>query len=97
MPKDSIFSENKKEAKARVALTLKNNAELAKTSAAEIKGFVAGAVLGLHTYNVSIVVSSGQQGGVNAKDKDGVTPLHVAVQDGHKDVVELLRQHGGHE
>jgi ankyrin repeat protein len=33
----------------------------------------------------------------NAKDKDGKTPLHEAVVKGHKDVAELLRQHGGHE
>jgi len=34
---------------------------------------------------------------VNAKDNSGKTPLHIAVSKGHKDVVELLRQHGGHE
>jgi ankyrin repeat protein len=26
-----------------------------------------------------------------------LTPLHDATEYGHKDVVELLRQHGGHE
>ncbi len=56
MPKDSVFSENNEDAKARVVLTLKKNAELEKTSVAGIKGLVAGAVPGLHTYNVSIVV-----------------------------------------
>jgi ankyrin repeat protein len=34
---------------------------------------------------------------VNAKNSDGQTPLHEAVESGFKDVVELLRQHGGHE
>jgi ankyrin repeat protein len=34
---------------------------------------------------------------VNAKNEDGNTPLHEAVFKGYKDVVELLRQHSGHE
>ena len=38
---------------------------------------------------------------VNAKNNLGVTPLHYATAGGdnagYKDVVELLRQHGGHE
>jgi ankyrin repeat protein len=34
---------------------------------------------------------------VNAKNKDGHTPLHYALEKGHKDVADLLRQHGGHE
>jgi len=34
---------------------------------------------------------------VNAKDSNGRTPLHKAVAWRHKDVAELLRQHGGHE
>jgi len=34
---------------------------------------------------------------VNAQDKLGFTSLHYAVVRGHKDVAELLRQHGGHE
>ena len=34
---------------------------------------------------------------VNAKDSKGETPLHLAAYMGHKDVAELLRQHGGHE
>ena len=34
---------------------------------------------------------------VNAKDNEGYTPLHFAAYSGHKDVAELLRQHGGHE
>jgi len=34
---------------------------------------------------------------VNATNNEGETPLHVAVAKGHKEVAELLRQHGGHE
>jgi ankyrin repeat protein len=34
---------------------------------------------------------------VNAKDNFGWTPLHFAAQRGYKDIVEYLRQHGGHE
>jgi len=34
---------------------------------------------------------------VNAKRTDGKTPLGVAKYMGRNDVVELLRQHGGHE
>jgi ankyrin repeat protein len=37
------------------------------------------------------------QADVNSRDKAGSTPLHEAVSRGHKDVGELLRQHGGHE
>jgi ankyrin repeat protein len=34
---------------------------------------------------------------VNAMNNQGQTPLRLAVAKGHKDVVESLRQHGGHE
>ena len=34
---------------------------------------------------------------VNVRDNKGWTPLHRAVLGGHKDVADLLRQHGGHE
>jgi ankyrin repeat protein len=38
---------------------------------------------------------------VNVKDADGSTPLHLAAAFGNqgncKDVIELLRLHGGHE
>ena len=34
---------------------------------------------------------------VSCKDIDGNTPLYYAMLMGHKDVVKLLRQHGGHE
>jgi ankyrin repeat protein len=30
---------------------------------------------------------------INAKDQNGNTPLDIAAQNGHKDIVELLRQH----
>jgi len=33
---------------------------------------------------------------VNAKTAKGDTALTIASQNGHSDVVELLRQHGGH-
>jgi flagellar M-ring protein FliF len=60
LPKDSVFSENKEDAKASVKLKLKPNAELSKSSVAGIKGLLAGAVPGLHTYNVSIVGDDGR-------------------------------------
>jgi|WetSurMetagenome_2_1015567.scaffolds.fasta_scaffold227540_2 ankyrin repeat protein len=34
---------------------------------------------------------------VNAVNRLGQTPFGMAVMHGHKDVIELLRQHGGHE
>jgi ankyrin repeat protein len=34
---------------------------------------------------------------VNAKDNNGETPTHLAVLRGSKDMVKLLRQHGGRE
>jgi uncharacterized protein len=34
---------------------------------------------------------------VNAKNNNGETPLNLAAMNGHKEVVELLRRHGGHE
>jgi ankyrin repeat protein len=33
---------------------------------------------------------------INAKAKDGATPLSDASTLGYSDMVELLRQHGGH-
>jgi flagellar M-ring protein FliF len=60
LPKDSVFAENKEDAKASVFLNLKKNAELSKSSVSGIKGLLAGAVPGLHTYNVSIVDDEGR-------------------------------------
>ncbi len=34
---------------------------------------------------------------VNAKDRGGWTPLHMAILYNRKAMAELLRQHGGHE
>jgi flagellar M-ring protein FliF len=59
LPKDSVFSENKEEAKASVALKLKNGSELSMSSIAGIKNLISGAVSGLHSYNVSIVDNGG--------------------------------------
>ncbi|HEV2380249.1 MAG TPA: ankyrin repeat domain-containing protein [Terriglobia bacterium] len=34
---------------------------------------------------------------VNPKDSGGLTPLRLAANNGQSDLVEMLRQHGGHE
>jgi len=34
---------------------------------------------------------------INAKNNNGETPLFVTATSNHKDIAELLRQHGGHE
>lgn len=34
---------------------------------------------------------------INARGKDGTTPLSRAIQSGHQDIVEFLRQHGAKE
>jgi ankyrin repeat protein len=34
---------------------------------------------------------------VNARTNKGTTPLRVALLQGHKEMVDLLREHGGHE
>jgi ankyrin repeat protein len=36
-------------------------------------------------------------GNLNAPDYFDKTPLYYAASNGHMDVAELLRQHGGHE
>ncbi len=60
LAKDSIFEDQKEEAKASVVIRLKRGAELSKSSIAGIKGVVAGAVPGLRTYNVSVVDDEGR-------------------------------------
>jgi len=42
-------------------------------------------------------IAAGQQGRCQCQDNKGYTPLGAAVANGHKDVAELLRQHGGQE
>lgn len=41
---------------------------------------------------VEILLATGAD--VNAKDNDGITPLHVASRGGHKDVTKLLLAKG---
>jgi flagellar M-ring protein FliF len=60
LSKDSLFEEKKEEAKASVVVGLRRGSELSKSSIAGIRGLVAGAVPGLHTYNVSIVDDEGK-------------------------------------
>ncbi len=60
LAKDSIFEDQKEEAKASVVVRLKRGAELSKPSIAGIKRVVAGAVPGLRTYNVSVVDDEGR-------------------------------------
>jgi flagellar M-ring protein FliF len=55
LPKDSVFEENKEDAKASVVLKMKKGQELSKSNITAIKNLCVGAVPGLHTYNVSIV------------------------------------------
>jgi ankyrin repeat protein len=45
----------------------------------------------------NIAQFGGDPNNVNAKNNLSQTPLHVATFWDHKDVAELLRQHGGHE
>ena len=44
---------------------------------------------------VSLLLAKGAD--INAKAQDGITPLHEALLKGHKEIADLLRQHGGHE
>ncbi len=60
MPKDSVFEENKEDAKASAVLNLKKGQELSKESINGIKNLIAGAVQGLHSYNVSIIDEAGR-------------------------------------
>jgi flagellar M-ring protein FliF len=60
LPKDSVFEENKEEAKASVVLNLKKGMEVSKSNISGIRGLVAGAVPGLRAHNVSIVDAEGK-------------------------------------
>jgi flagellar M-ring protein FliF len=60
LPKDSLFDDQKEEAKASVFVRLKRGKELPKNSIGGIVNLVAGAVQGLHTYNVSVVDGEGR-------------------------------------
>jgi ankyrin repeat protein len=48
-----------------------------------------------HKAVVELLLAKGAD--ANAKTNDGKTPLNFAAEHGKKDVIELLRQHGGHE
>ena len=32
---------------------------------------------------------------MNAKDEDETTPLYIAIEEGHIEIADLLRKHGG--
>jgi len=52
----------------------------------------AGAAWRGHRKVVKLLIAKGAD--LEAKDKDGSTPLHIAAQCGHRKVVELLLQKG---
>ena len=54
-------------------------------------------VLAVHGYKALVASLLAAKTGVNAKNKAGETPLHVAAVNNYNELVELLRQHGGHE
>jgi flagellar M-ring protein FliF len=60
LPKDSLFEDQKEEAKGSVFVRLRRGKELGKSSIAGIVNLVAGAVQGLRTNNVSVVDGEGQ-------------------------------------
>lgn len=60
LPKDSLFDDQREEAKGSIFIRLKRGKELSKSSIAGIVNLVAGAVQGLRTYNVSVVDGEGR-------------------------------------
>ncbi len=60
LPKDSLFEDEKEEAKGSVLVRLRKGKELSKSSIGGIVNLVAGAVQGLPTYNVSVVDEEGR-------------------------------------
>jgi ankyrin repeat protein len=46
-----------------------------------------------HKEIAELLITAGAD--VNAKTDDGETPLYWAVEEGHKEIVELLRKHDG--
>ena len=85
LPKDSYFEESKESAKASVVLTLKHGEALSKSSISGIKGLVAGAVPGLHAYNVSIVDDEGQMLAQSMETGDAV---RAEVESGVREQLE---------
>jgi len=60
LPKDSLFENQREEAKGSVLVRLKKGRDLSKNSIAGIVNLVAGAVQGLRTSNVSVVDGEGR-------------------------------------
>jgi flagellar M-ring protein FliF len=85
LPKDSYFEESKESAKAGVVITLKRGEELSKSSISGIKGIVANAVPGLHSYNVSIVDEEGRMLAQSMETGDAV---RAEVESGVREQLE---------
>jgi uncharacterized protein len=83
-------------------LLLANNAAVnARDNLATPFGMIGGntplhfAALNGHKAIAELLLS--HKADINAKDNDGKTPMKLAAEKGKTDMVELLRQHGGHE
>jgi flagellar M-ring protein FliF len=82
LSKDSYFEESKEKAKAAVVLTLKRGEELSKNQINGIKGTVANAVPGLHSYNVSVVDNEGRMLAQSVETGDGArTEMESGVRE----------------